>query len=135
MNIDYSDLFDDYLDTLVSEKVAMYMSYHYLNRAYSNVYDLNKLQENLFYVTAFLRQIISSNTKMTLYGETVNFDYIKKKYEKIVNKYNIIDDFICDRSLFIGKNIDDNKRVIDSLINMKRVLVDDSFVKWYYKYF
>ena len=129
--IDNSDLLDDYVDLLIPEKVALLLSYTYLNDIYlcikSN--ETSKMQEKLFYVTAFLKNKIDRDITISVNGIPVNYDYIKNIYNDLLTKYSFLHEIKMKRSLFEGKDLEINKQVIDRLINMDRIKVKGMFLR------
>ena len=130
VRIDYSDLMEEYTDSLIPEKTALYVAYQYLEEIKDAMItnDISKIQECLFYLTAFLKNKIDKNIKINL-GKEINYDYIKKEYEDLLRNYSELRELYYRRSFFENKDKEDNLKVIDSLVNMEMVYVKNSFVK------
>ena len=129
LKINYIDLFDYYTDTLNSEKVAIFLANSYLEKANQVLPDYYQAQKYLFYVSAFLKESISKKVRIIRNNKVIDYDYIECEYKKILNNYNMLKDIVYDRDIFIKNNIKNNIKVIDSLINMKEIIVDESFIK------
>jgi len=131
LNINYTDLIDEYTNNLNPEKVSLFLAKTYINEIYNLLLenDYSKIQEYLFYLTAFINNKIDKKTKIIINGKKVTYGSIRIEYEKILTKLKDLKELYASRSLFENKEISDNKKVIDSLLNMKKIIIDESFVK------
>ena len=129
--IDFSDLLDDYTNDLNPEKVALYIANSYIEEIYKSmiINDIPRMQECLFYLTAFIRNKIDRSIKIYINRKEISYNSIKKEYEEILMKYPLLRELTQKRSFFENKDKEDNLKVIDSLLNMKKLYVKESFVK------
>jgi len=129
-NIDFSDLLDDYTNELNPEKVSLYLANRYIDEINTAIItnDTNKQQESLFFLTAFVNNKIDKSIELDL-GKKVTYNSIKKEYEAILMKFPHLKEITYKRSFFENKDKNDNISVINSILNMKKVYVKESFVK------
>lgn len=130
--LDFNDLIDEYTNNLNPEKTALYIAYLYLNEIKEAlVYnDMDKVQECLFFLTAFINNKIDKNIEISInYDNVINYEKIKQEYETILMRYPFLRELNYNRRLFENKPLEDNKKVIDSLLNMEKIQVSESFVK------
>lgn len=129
--VDYSDLFDFYSDKLEAEKLAMFLAYNYINDAWKSVngYNFELAQDYLFYVAAYLNSDFSKRLSISINGSKVDYSYIKKKYCDILSVLKDVRGINLNRDVFVNKNIDDNKLIINNLLNMEQLKIDESFIK------
>lgn len=130
INVDYSDLIEEYTDSLIPEKVALFIADTYINEIYKSIItnDTIRIQECLFYLTAFLKNKIDKNIKI-FRNKEITYDSIKQEYEGILIRYPELRELTYKRSFFENKDKQDNLNVINSLLTMKKVYVKESFVK------
>ena len=131
LNIDYSDMFSTYIDTLTDEKVVLYLCYYYLdgiNKA-MEVNDIKKAQEYSFFISSFVERNIVSKSRVYVGDYIVDYNYVKFKFLDILKRYPQLKIVLYDRDFFLGKDLDDNKNVINSLVNMSTIRTDELFIK------
>lgn len=129
--IDFTDLLDDYTNDLNPEKVALYLAKTYMDEIYKSIItnDTSRIQECLFYLTAFIKNKIDRKIKLNIDRKEINYDSIKQEYESLLIRYPFLREIKYKRSFFENKDKEDNLKVIDSLINMEKVYVKETFVK------
>lgn len=129
--IDFSDLLDDYTNDLNPEKVALYLANSYIQEIYKCIIinDTSRMQECLFYLTALIRNKIDRSIKIYVNRKEVSYDSIKQAYEELLIKFPDLRRLNYKRSFFENKDKEDNLKVINSLLNIKKVYVPESFVK------
>lgn len=128
--IDFAPYFKPYLDSLNPDKLALYIAINSLDNAKEclNNGDLDKAQRYLFYVSAYLDGDFNKNVVLGLRRGYVKRENLKRDFYDLLNSSNL-KDINYDRDLFYGKNIEENKIVIDRLLNVKKIKSDEFFIK------
>ena len=128
-DIDYSDMFNRYLDSLSIEKVKLYLAYYYMDSLLDaiKVNDFNLAQDCCFYLNSYFKG--SSNNKLFISGDIVSFDILKRRYEDILRRYPNLNRLDKDREFFLYHSKEDNLSVIDSLLKMRTIRTNEFFVK------
>ena len=121
---------EEYIDCLNPEKTALFIAYCYLEEIKTAmvVNDISRIQECLFYLTAFLKNKIDKSIKLDKKTK-IDYDYINKEYNSLLKQYPKLRELDYKRDLFENKDIEDNKRVIDRLVNIEKIIVPFNFVK------
>ena len=131
--IDFTDLLTDYTDDLNPEKVAMYLAGYYMDEAFLGVKenDRIKAQESLLYISAFLRSGIDKRLILPMNGRgETSYNSIKDQFDFIRDTFDLdLYDIYYKRKNFEGKDLEENKKAVNSLISMKRLKTDESFIK------
>ena len=129
LNIDYSDIFSRYLDSLSIEKVKLYLAYYYMECLLDSIKlnDFNMAQECCFYLNSYFKG--NSNSSLCISGDVFNFDSLKKRYEDILRRYPNLNRLDMNREFFLHHSKEDNLSVIDSLLKMKTIRTNEFFVK------
>ena len=130
LDIDYSDMFGNYLDSLNIDKVKFYLAYYYLEsliRA-TVLNDFNLAQECCFYLSSYFTGR-ENNLSILINNKIVTYKSLKDEFIFILNKYPNLKRLVYDRNFFLNHSKEDNLNVIDSLLKMKTVRTDEFFVK------
>ena len=130
LSINFSDLLESYVDTLNPEKAAFFLAIYYLKHAFLSIKkgDLDLANEYLFYLSAYFK-LNKKDISMYIYNKEYTYSYLKETYNNLLLSLNNLKDIYYDRRFFLGKEKEDNKNVINSLLNMETIKVRELFVK------
>ena len=129
--VNFNEMLDFYTDTLNAEKIGLFLAYTYLikSRIFIENENFEKAQEYLFYVSAYLKKGFDKSLKIHVNNEEISYFKIKNCYDEILKNFSNLNEFVLRRDTFIDKNLEDNKKVISSLINMNNLKTNDIFIK------
>lgn len=119
-NIDLSDLINEYLEYLDVDKLVNQILLSDLSMTEVSLEnnDINNAIQYFFLVTAFMHE----------YNVNPNSD-VYKEYYRLINTYPSLKTLYMNRELFINNSYDDNIKVIDNLLKVKKYVTTESFVK------
>ena len=132
LKIDYKDLFEEYTDTLNPEKTSLFIANLYLHRLKEAVVrkDVLAAQECIFYLRAYLRLKINVDKEISFYyEEPISNKIITREINNALKELPELRVLDYDRSFFENKPLEDNKKVIETLLKIESLKTDEIFIK------
>ena len=129
-DIDCSDLFSTYIDSLDEGKVSLFLAFNYLRGLVESLKNGNMVQaqEFAFYISAYLK-LDKNKIVLPYQNYSLSYNFIKSSFERLVSKYPKLKDVYMSRDLFTNNSYEDNRSVIDSIINMDTIRTNEFFIK------
>ncbi len=131
LKIDCSDMYETYFDSMHTESVGLFIAYQTLKEVVEALKQGNDkvAQEKAFYLSAYFKRKEFMGLKIIINYRSVSFETLKDYYNHLLEVNPNLKDFNYKRSFFLNHELEENKKVIDTLLNMERIRIKEMFIK------